>query len=60
MLAGLRVAEALGQTEIDDIHVMLLLADTDQKVIGLNISVKEVARVYEFNSLQLNRGKRDG
>jgi hypothetical protein len=60
MLAGLRVAEALGKTEIDDIHVMLLLADTDQKVIGLNISVKEVARVYEFNSLQLNRGKGDG
>lgn len=52
MLTCLGVAEAFGQSEIDDIHVMLFLANANQKVIRLNVSVKEVARVHEFDSLK--------
>ena len=39
MLASLRVAEALGKAEVDDIDVVLLLADSDQEVVRLDVSV---------------------
>ena len=42
MLTSLGVSEALGQAEIDDVDVVLLLADTDQEVIGLDVSVQEM------------------
>jgi hypothetical protein len=43
VLSGFGVTEALGQTEIDDVHVVLLLADTNQEVVWLDISVQEVS-----------------
>jgi len=52
VLSSLGVAEALGQTEVDNVNVMLLLANSDQKVIRLDISMQEMARVNEFNSLK--------
>jgi len=58
VLSSLGVAEALGQTEVDNVNVMLLLANSDQKVIRLDISMQEMARVDEFNSLKLNRGNK--
>jgi hypothetical protein len=39
---------------------MLFLANSNQKVIRLNVSVKEVTRVHEFDSLKLNRENGDG
>jgi len=39
MLASLRVAEALGKAEVDYIDVVLLLADSDQEVVRLDVSV---------------------
>lgn len=53
MLASLRITETFSETEIDDVDIVLLLADTNQEVIGLYISVEEVSRVHEFNSLKL-------
>ena len=53
MLSRLGVPEALGQTKINDVYVVLLLADTNKEVIGFDISVEEVARVNEFDSLKL-------
>jgi hypothetical protein len=53
VLSRLGVPEALGQTEINDVYVVLLLADTNEKVIRLDISVEEVARVNKFDSLKL-------
>ena len=53
MLAGLGVSESFGETEIDDVYVVLLFTDTNQEVIWLDIPVKEVARVHEFDPLQL-------
>lgn len=52
MFSSLGVTEALSQAEINDINIVLLLADSNQKVIRLNISVKEVARVHKFDSLE--------
>jgi hypothetical protein len=42
MLSGFGVSESLGQPKIDDIDVMLLLADSNQEVIWLNVPVKEM------------------
>jgi hypothetical protein len=53
VLACLGVSEALCETEIDDVYVVLFFADTNQEVIGLDISVKEVARVHKLDSLEL-------
>lgn len=53
VLACLGVSEALGKTEVDYVDVVLLFADTNQEVIGFDISVKEVARVDKLNSLEL-------
>ena len=53
MLSRLWVPEALGQTKINDVYVVLLLADTNKEVIGFDISVEEVARVNKFDSLKL-------
>lgn len=53
MLACLGVSEALCETEIDDVYVVLFFSNADQEVIGLDVSVKEVARVYKLDSLQL-------
>lgn len=53
MLSRLGIPEALGQTKINDVYVVLLLADTNKEVIGFNISVEEVARVNKFDSLKL-------
>ena len=53
MLACLGVSEALCETEIDDVYVVLFFANADQEVIGLDVSVKEVARMHKLDSLQL-------
>lgn len=52
MFSSLGVTEALGQAEINDINIVLLLADSNQKVIRFNISMKEVTRVHKFDSLE--------
>ena len=53
MLTGLGVTEALSQAKIDYVNVMLLLPNANQEVVWLDITVKEVTRMYEFNSLKL-------
>ena len=53
MFTGLRVSEPLGQTEVDDVDVVLLLADTDEEIVRFDVSVEEVSRVHKLNSLEL-------
>jgi len=53
VLSGFGVAEALGQTEVDDIYIVLLLADTDQEVVRFDVSVQEMTGVDELDALQL-------
>jgi hypothetical protein len=43
MLSGLRVSETLSQAEINHINIMLLLANSNQEVVWLDISMQEVA-----------------
>ena len=50
MLTCLGVAEAFGQSEIDDIHVMLFLANSNQKVIRLNVSVNQALFMHKVYS----------
>ena len=52
MLASLRVAEPLRQTEINNVYVVLLLADSNQEVVWLNITMEEVPRMDKLNSLE--------
>ena len=42
VLASFGVSEPLGKTEVDHIHVVLLLADSNQEVVGLDVPVEEV------------------
>ena len=55
MLTSLRVPKALSQAKIDDIDVVLLLADADQEVVRLDVPVQEMPRMYELNSLKLSK-----
>lgn len=57
MFTGFRIAEPLSKPEVNYVDVVLLLADTDQEVVGFDVSVQKVARVHELNSLKLNRLK---
>ena len=52
MLSGLWIPKPLCKTEVNHVHVMLLLADTYQEIVRLYVPVKEMTRVYELNSLQ--------
>jgi len=54
VFAGLGVAEALGKAEVDHVHVVLFLADANQEVVRLDVSVQEVSAVDELDSLKLN------
>ncbi len=54
MLTRLRVSKALSQAKVDHVHIVLLLADADQEVVWLDVSVQEVARVHKLYSLQLS------
>ena len=42
VLTSLRVTEALGEAKVNNINVVLLLADADQEVVRLDITVQEV------------------
>jgi len=53
VLSSFGVSKALGETEIDDVNVVLLLSNTNQEVVWLYVTVKEVTRVHELNSLKL-------
>ncbi len=53
VLPSFGVSEALGKTEIDYVNVVLLLSNTNQEVVWLDVTVKEVTRVHELNSLKL-------
>ena len=55
MLPGLWVSEALSQTKVNHVDVVLLLANTNQEVVWLDIPVKEMARVNKLYSLKLYR-----
>jgi len=52
MFSSFWVSKAFCKTEINDVYVVLLFADSNQEVIGLDVSMQEVAGVYELNSLQ--------
>ena len=51
MLIGPRVFVPLGQAVIDDVHVVLPLANTNQVVVWFDISMKETTRVNVFDPL---------
>lgn len=52
MLASLGVSEALGKTEINNIDVVLLFADSNEEIVGFDISMQEMSRMYELNALK--------
>lgn len=53
MVSGFRVTESFCESEVNDVNIMLFFSDTNQKVVGFNVSVKEMSAVHELNSLQL-------
>lgn len=56
MLSSTRLSVSLGQTEVNNVDVVLLLANSNQEVIWLNISVQEMSGVDILDPLNLNLG----
>lgn len=52
MLTRLWISKPLRQAKIDHIYVMLLFANTNKEVVGLNIPMKKMPRVNKLNPLQ--------
>ena len=53
MLTRLGITESFGKTKVDYIYIVLFFADSNQKIIRLDISVKEVSTVDKLDSLKL-------
>ena len=53
MLARLGVTESFCKTKIDYIYIVLFLANTNQEVVWLEVSMKEVSAVDKLDSLKL-------
>jgi hypothetical protein len=52
MLTSLWVTEALGETKVNYVDVVLLFANSDQEVVWFDISVQEMTRMDKFNALK--------
>lgn len=52
MVSRFRVTESFRKSEVNDVNIVLFFSDTNQKVVGFNVSVKEMSAVHELNSLQ--------
>lgn len=59
MLSRLGVSEPLGKTKVNHIDIVLLLANSNQEVVRLDVSVEEVATVDKLNSLELQIMRRE-
>lgn len=53
MLSGLGITEAFSKTEINYVDIMLLLADSNEEVIGLDVTMQEVSGMHKFDPLKL-------
>ena len=51
MLACLWVSKSLGQTEVNNVNVMLFTADSNEEIIWFDIPVNEPIQVHELNPL---------
>lgn len=51
MLSSSWLSVPLGKTEVDHINVVLLLANSDEEVVRLDVSVQKVPAVNVLNSL---------
>ena len=58
MLPSLGISETFGKAKIDYVNIMLLLSDTNQEVVWLDVTVEEVTGVHELYSLKLKTGIR--
>ena len=54
VLSGLGVTVPLSQTEIDYVYVVLFLPETNEEVVWLYITVKEMPRMHILDALQLH------
>ena len=54
---SLRVTVLLGETEVDDIDLIATLADAHQEIVGLDITVDEVAGVDIFDAGDLRASR---
>lgn len=52
MLPCLWISEPLSESKVNYVNIVLLLTDTNQKIVRFNIPVQEMAGVYELDSLQ--------
>ena len=55
VLVCARVAVFLGQTEVDDVDEVALLAEAHEEVVRLDVAVNEVLRMYVFYAADLKK-----
>jgi hypothetical protein len=53
MKVGLWVPKILGETKVDDIDLIPTFSDSHEEIVGLDVSMDEVARVNVFNARDL-------
>mmetsp|Transcript_93831 Transcript_93831/g.148212 ORF Transcript_93831/g.148212 Transcript_93831/m.148212 type:complete len:206 (+) Transcript_93831:516-1133(+) len=51
VLLSLRISVLLGKAKIDDMDLVCLLSQTNQKVVRLNVAVDEILRVHILNAV---------
>ena len=49
MLSGLRTFITLGETQVNNMHEILFLADSNQEVFWLYISMNKIFRMHRLN-----------
>jgi hypothetical protein len=51
VLACSRLSVSLSQTKVNDVHIVLFLTNSNQKVVRFDVSMKEMSRMYILDSL---------
>ena len=52
VFTSFRIAEPFGEAEVDNVDIMLLLPNADEEIVGLDVTVQEVAGMDKLNTLE--------
>jgi hypothetical protein len=52
MLSTLWISKPFSESEVNNVYVMLLFADSYQEIVRLDVPMKKVSRMNEFYSLE--------
>jgi hypothetical protein len=59
MLASARVSESLGQTKVNQMNPVALLAQTHDEIVGFDVAMDKISAVNVFKTTDLQTMKED-